>query len=84
LRYRPEQIIDGDAAYWVGGIYALLGDKPHAIEWLKRALALGDMNYPWFERHKNYDSLRADPEYHSIMSGVRQRWEACKEFDTAP
>jgi serine/threonine protein kinase/tetratricopeptide (TPR) repeat protein len=85
LRYRPEQIIDGDAAYWIGGIYALLGDKPHAIEWLKRAVALGDMNYPWFERDKNYDSLRSDPEYQSIMAGVRQRWEAYKkEFDPTP
>ena len=85
FRYRPDQVIDGDAAYWLGGIYALLGDKPHAIEWLKRTVALGDVNYPWFERDENYDSLRADPEYQAIMAGVRQRWEAYKkEFDPAP
>ena len=85
LQYRPEQIIDGDGAYWIGGIYALLGDKPHALEWLKRTVVLGDVNYPWFERDKNYDSLRADPEYQSIMAGVRQRWEAYKqEFDPSP
>ena len=82
LQYRPEQVIDGDAAYWLGGIYALLGDKPHALLWLKRAVALGDVNYPWFTRDKNYDSLRADPEYQAIMVGVRDRWEAYrKEFD---
>ncbi len=84
LQYRPEQIIDGDAAYWTGGIYALLGDKQRALLWLKRTVALGDVNYPWFERDKNYVSLHADPEYQTIMAGVRQRWEAYKEdFDTA-
>jgi tetratricopeptide (TPR) repeat protein len=85
LHYRTEQEIDGDGAYWLGGIYALLGERQLALEWLKRTVALGDVNYPWFERDKNYDSLRADPEYQKIMAGVRQRWEAYKkEFDDTP
>jgi serine/threonine protein kinase/Flp pilus assembly protein TadD len=85
FQYRPEQIIDGDAAYWQGGIYALLGDKQPALAWLQRAVALGDVNYPWFQRDKNYDNLRSDPAYQSIMARVRQRWEAYKkEFDVAP
>ena len=85
LRYRPEQLIDGDAAYWIGAIHALLGDRQDALHFLKRTVALGDVNYPWFERDKNYDSLRSDPEYKSIMSEVRQRWQSYKnEFDPAP
>jgi len=84
FQYRPVQVMDGDYAYWLGGVYALLGDRVSAIDWLKRTVALGDVNYPWFERDKNYDSLRADPEYQAIMTGVRQRWEAYKkEFDAA-
>jgi len=85
LQYRPEQIIDGDAAYWLGGIHALLGDRQVTLDWLKRTVALGDVNYPWFQRDKNYDNLRADPEYQTIMAGVQQRWSAHKkEFDSAP
>jgi hypothetical protein len=85
FQYNPEQVIDGDEAYWLGGIYTLLGDRQHALDWLKRTVALGDVNYPWFERDKNYDRLRSDPEYQSIMAGVRQRWEAYKkEFEAAP
>jgi serine/threonine protein kinase/Flp pilus assembly protein TadD len=85
LQYRPEQIIDGDAAYWIGGIHALLGDRQDALVWMKRTVELGDMNYPWFTRDKNYDSLRADPEYQSILAGVKQRWQAYKnEFDPTP
>jgi serine/threonine protein kinase/tetratricopeptide (TPR) repeat protein len=84
FQYRPEQIIDGDAAYWLGGIYALLGDRQRALDWLKRAVALGNVNYPWFQRDKNYDNLRADSEYQTIMAGVQQRWEAYKkELDVA-
>src|SRR6202046_1482790 len=74
LQYRPAQIIDGDGAYWLGGIHALLGDRRGALDWFKRTVALGDTNYPWFARDKNYDTLRADPEYQTIMAGVRQRW----------
>jgi serine/threonine protein kinase len=85
FQYRPEQVIDGDEAYWLGGIYALLGDKQRALVWLKRTAALGDVNYPWFERDKNYDSLRSEPEYQTIMAGIRQRWQAYKnEFDPGP
>jgi serine/threonine protein kinase/Flp pilus assembly protein TadD len=85
LQRRPEEVVDGDAAYWTGGIYALLGDRQQALDWLKRTAALGDVNYPWFERDKNYDSLRSDPEYQKIMAGIRQRWEAYKqEFDASP
>jgi eukaryotic-like serine/threonine-protein kinase len=83
LRYRPEQVIDGDYAYYLGGIYAMLGDRQRSLVWFKRTVALGNVNYPWFERDKNYESLRTDPEYQSILTGVRQRWEAYKkEFDT--
>jgi eukaryotic-like serine/threonine-protein kinase len=82
--YRPEQITDGDAAYWEGGIYALLGDKPNALAWLRRTIELGDVNYPWFEKDRNYDSLRSDPQYQATMADVRKRWEAYKnEFDPA-
>jgi len=83
FRYRPEEVSDGDEAYWLGGVYALLGDKQRALEWLSRTAALGDVNYPWFERDKNYNSLRSDPEYQTIMGGIHQQWQAYKtEFDT--
>ncbi len=85
LQYRPDQVTNGDGAYWIGGIHALLGEKQLALAWLKRTVERGDVNYPWFERDKNYDSLRSDPEYQVIMAEVRQRWQAYKnEFDAAP
>jgi serine/threonine protein kinase/tetratricopeptide (TPR) repeat protein len=85
LQYRPEEVTDGDQAYWLGGIHALLGEKQPAIDWLNRTVALGDVNYPWFQRDKNYDNLRGDAEYKTVMAGIQQRWsEYKKEFDSAP
>jgi serine/threonine protein kinase/tetratricopeptide (TPR) repeat protein len=79
LRSRPEQTFDGDQAYWIGGIHALLGEKELALAWLRRAVELGNHNYPWFQRDKNWDKLRGDPDYQKIMEGVRTRWEGYKE-----
>jgi serine/threonine protein kinase/tetratricopeptide (TPR) repeat protein len=75
FQYKPERHIDGDGAYWLGGVYALLGDKKQALIWLRRAVALGNHNYPWFQRDKNYNSLRNDPEYQKIMEEVRDHLE---------
>ena len=79
LRSRPQDVIDGDYAYWTGGIHALLGEREQALAWLRRAVDLGNHNYPWFQKDKNYDSLRGDPEYQRIMGEVRQHWEQYKQ-----
>jgi serine/threonine-protein kinase len=81
LQYKPEQVIDGDAAAWTAGMYALLGEKQQALNWLRRAVVLGDANYPWYSKDKNYDSLRGDPQFQAIMSEVKKRSDAYhKEF----
>ncbi len=79
LKARPQEVTDGDAAYWTGGIHALLGDREEALAWLRRAEEVGNHNYPWFQRDKNYDKLRADPEYQRIMEEVRRHWEEYKQ-----
>jgi len=62
-------------------MYALLGEKPQALDWLRRAVALGDVNYAWYSKDKNYDNLRRDPEFQNVMAKVRERSEAYrKEF----
>jgi eukaryotic-like serine/threonine-protein kinase len=71
FQHKPDQYVDGDGAYWIGGVYAMLGDKKQALTWLRRAVALGNHNYPWFQRDKNYNNLRNDPEYQKIMEEVR-------------
>jgi serine/threonine protein kinase/tetratricopeptide (TPR) repeat protein len=80
FRLRPADIIDGDTAYWLAGIYSMLGDKPQALIWLRHAVERGNHNYPWFQRDKNFDRLRNDAEYQSIMGEVRQKWERYRQL----
>ncbi|HYL95839.1 MAG TPA: protein kinase [Terriglobales bacterium] len=79
FEYKPQEVIDGDVAYWAGSMYALLGERDKAIVWLRRAVELGNQNYPWFQRDKNWDKLRNDAEYQQIMAQVRRQWEQYTE-----
>jgi tetratricopeptide (TPR) repeat protein len=78
--YRPENVIDGDMAEWLTGVHSLLGDKPQALLWFRRTVELGNHNYPWFRRDKNYANLRGDPEFQRLMSVVETHW---KEYQRA-
>ncbi len=75
LQYRPEDIVDGDLAEWLGDVHALLGDKDLALAFLRQAVRRGNHNFPWFQRDKNWDKLRTDPEFQRIMSEVEGYWK---------
>jgi non-specific serine/threonine protein kinase len=77
---RPAEVFDGDDAYWTGGVYALLGERDAALRWFRRAVAIGNHNYPFFARDKNYDGLRGDTEYEAILADVRRHWERYREL----
>ncbi len=75
-----EEIVDGDTAEWLGGIHALLGERERALAFLRQAVRRGDHNYPWFQRDKNWDKLRSDPEFQSIMEEVEGYWRHYNEL----
>ncbi len=66
---------DGDAAYWLATLYAALGDDEDALYWLRRAIALGNENYPWFISNPDWARLRENPAFQAIMEPIRQSWE---------
>jgi hypothetical protein len=63
LRSRPRYVIDGDYAYRTGGIQALPGEREQALPWLRRGVEVGNHKYAWFQKDKNDDGLRGNPEY---------------------
>ena len=79
FRLKPEEVVDGDVAEWVGAMYALLAEKQPALAWLRRAVQLGDHNYPWYQRDKNWEKLRGDPEFKRIMGEVERYWKKYNE-----
>jgi len=81
LARRPADALDGDESEWVGSMYALLGDKKDAMAWLRRSVTLGNHNYPWFRRDKNYQKLHGDPDYERLMREVEGYWKGyVREF----
>lgn len=80
FHYKPDDVIDGDLAEWIGGVYALLGEKEPALAWLERAVQVGDHNFPWFQRDKNWDKLRSDPDFQRLMSEVEGYWKHYTEL----
>jgi len=80
LRLRPAEVVNAELAYGISGIRALLGDNQEALNWLRRTIELGNHNYPWFQRDRNYEKLRGDPEFQRLMADVRRRWEHYREL----
>jgi TolB-like protein/Tfp pilus assembly protein PilF len=81
---KPEEVVDGDLAEWIGAVYALLGEKQTALTWLRRTVQVGNHNFPWFQRDKNWDNLRGDPEFQRIMSEVEGYWKHYNELFGQP
>src|SRR5712671_3246372 len=63
---------DHDVAYWLASAYALEGERTESLQWLSRAIELGNENKPWFQRDKNWDSLRDDPEFQKIVGALAE------------
>jgi serine/threonine-protein kinase len=67
---------DHDIAYWLGSAYALLGDEDAALHWLETANKLGNENYQWFKRDRNWASLREHPKYKQLMANLENSYNA--------
>ena len=50
--------------------------RDEAIEWLQRAVKLGNENYPYFAQNQKLDKLRNDPRFIALMQELKERWEA--------
>jgi hypothetical protein len=63
-------------ALFLAGGYALIGRRDDALRWLKEAVRLGFINYPFFTRAPFLESLRGDAEFQALMQQVERRWRA--------
>jgi serine/threonine protein kinase/TolB-like protein/Flp pilus assembly protein TadD len=83
LRLRPEEVIIPELAYWLAGLHAVLGDSPQALAWLRRSNQLGNQNFPWFQRDRNFEKLRNHPEFTRLLDQVRAQWEENQQLVSA-
>lgn len=57
--------------YNVACAYAVLGDREEALEMLDRAVKQGRGNLEWIEQDPDFDTLRGDPRFESIVNRLR-------------
>jgi hypothetical protein len=63
-------------ALFLAGGYALISRRDDALGWLKEAVRLGFINYPFFTRVSFLEPLRGDADYEALMQQVERRWRA--------
>lgn len=62
---------DCEMAYRVATYFAVAGDGPAALEWLRKAVYLGNQNGPWLTQNPDWAPLRAsDPEVRGVLADV--------------
>jgi serine/threonine protein kinase/tetratricopeptide (TPR) repeat protein len=75
-RVRETATADHDIAFWLASFYGMEGMADEAIEWVRKAIQLGNENYPLFAESRKLDNLRADPRFQALLEDLRWRWEA--------
>ena len=58
------------SAYGIAELYADLGDKDHAFEWLNTAYQEHDFGLPDIRTDFTMDSLRSDPRYAELIRKI--------------
>jgi eukaryotic-like serine/threonine-protein kinase len=66
---------DQDIAYRLATFYALADRADEAIEWLERSITMGNENYPWIANSPNWDAMRDDLRFKSIVAALKDKWE---------
>jgi non-specific serine/threonine protein kinase len=74
-----ESILAADPQYswFLAQCYALIDDRPCALDWLDRAATLGFINYPLLAHRDPFlEPLRGEPAFQALISKVKQQWES--------
>src|SRR5690606_19358158 len=64
---------DGETAYRVATAYAAAADLEPALAWLRKAIYLGNENYPWFASNPLWEPVAGEPDLVGILSRLRGR-----------
>jgi non-specific serine/threonine protein kinase len=57
-------------------IYALLGHKKEALDWLENAVNRGFINYPFLSEYDPFlENVRSEDRFKKLMERVKHEWE---------
>jgi len=63
---------DGEMAYRVATYFALDGDATEALYWLRKAIYLGNENYPWFSSNPAWTKLAANEDLVKVLTRLKK------------
>jgi serine/threonine-protein kinase len=63
---------DSEMAYRLATYFAVEGDASEALHWLRRAIYLGNENYPWFQKNPAWNNLRTNADFERILEDLKK------------
>ncbi len=65
---------DSEMAYRLATYFALDGDESEALHWLRRAIYLGNENYPWFLKNPAWRKLSGHTDFERILEDLKKSY----------
>ena len=65
---------DGEMAYRLATYFAVDGDESEALHWLRRAIYLGNENYPWFTKNPAWKNLVGHSDFERILEDLKKSY----------
>src|SRR5580658_6529630 len=63
---------DSEMAYRLATYFAVEGDSSEALHWLRRAIYLGNENYPWFQKNPAWNNLRTNADFERLLEDLKR------------
>ena len=65
---------DSEMAYRLATYFAVDGDESEALHWLRRAIYLGNENYPWFSKNPAWRNLQGHSDFERILEDLKKSY----------
>jgi serine/threonine protein kinase/tetratricopeptide (TPR) repeat protein len=65
---------DSEMAYRLATYFAVEGDESEALHWLRRAIYLGNENYPWFSKNPAWQRLYSHADFERILEDLKKSY----------
>jgi serine/threonine-protein kinase len=65
---------DSEMAYRLATYFAVDGDESEALHWLRRAIYLGNENYPWFSKNPAWKKLTGHGDFERILEDLKKSY----------
>jgi serine/threonine-protein kinase len=65
---------DSEMSYRLATYFALEGDESEALHWLRRAIYLGNENYPWFSKNPAWRKLQGHADFERILEDLKKSY----------